>query len=38
MAGCSAEEIAGPDIFPSIPLDVVQRVLRFAKLTLPSNG
>jgi uncharacterized protein (DUF433 family) len=37
-AGCSAEEIAGPDIFPSIPLDVVQRVLRFAKLTLPSNG
>jgi uncharacterized protein (DUF433 family) len=38
MAGCSAEEIAGPDIFPSIPLDVVQRVLRFAKLALPSNG
>jgi uncharacterized protein (DUF433 family) len=38
MAGCTAEEIAGPEIFPSIPLAVVQRVLRFAKLTLPSNG
>ena len=37
-AGCTAEEIAGPDIFPSIPLDIVQRVLRFAKITLPSNG
>ena len=37
-AGCTAEEIAGPDIFPSIPLDVVQRVLRFAKITPPSNG
>jgi uncharacterized protein (DUF433 family) len=29
-AGCSAEEIAGPDIYPSIPLDVVRRILRFA--------
>jgi uncharacterized protein (DUF433 family) len=38
MAGCTAEDIAGPDIFPSIPLDVVQRVLRFAKIPLPSNG
>jgi uncharacterized protein (DUF433 family) len=37
-AGCTAEEIAGPDIFPSIPLAVVQRVLRFAKITSPSNG
>ena len=37
-AGCRAEEIAGPDIFPSIPLDIVQRVLRFAKITPPSNG
>ena len=37
-AGCMAEEIAGPDIFPSIPLDVVERVLRFAKITPPSNG
>ena len=37
-AGCSAEEIAGPDIFPSIPLAVVERVLRFAKITSPSNG
>jgi uncharacterized protein (DUF433 family) len=38
MAGCTAEDIAGPDIFPSIPLDVVRRVLRFAKIPLPSNG
>ena len=38
QAGCSAEEIAGPDIFPSIPLAVVQRVLRFAKITPPTNG
>jgi uncharacterized protein (DUF433 family) len=37
-AGCTAEEIAGPDIFPSIPLALVQRVLRFAKITPPSNG
>ena len=37
-AGCAAEEIAGPDIFPSIPLDVVQRVLPFAKIAPPSNG
>jgi uncharacterized protein (DUF433 family) len=37
-AACTAEEIAGPDIFPSIPLDIVQRVLRFAKITLLSNG
>jgi uncharacterized protein (DUF433 family) len=37
-AGSTAEEIAGPDIFPSIALDVVQRVLRFAKVTPPSNG
>ena len=37
-AGCTAEEITGPDIFPSISLDVVQRVLRFAKLAPPSNG
>jgi uncharacterized protein (DUF433 family) len=37
-AGCTAEEIAGPDIFPSIPTDVVQRVLRFAKITPLSNG
>ena len=37
-AGCTAEEIAGPDIFPSIPLDIVQRVLCFAKITPPSNG
>jgi uncharacterized protein (DUF433 family) len=29
-AGCSAEEIAGPDIYPEIPLDVVRRVLAFA--------
>ena len=38
MAGCTAEEIAGPEIFPSIPLAVVQRVLRFARITPPSNG
>ena len=37
-AGCTAEEITGPDIFPSIPLDIVQRVLRFAKITPPSSG
>ena len=37
-AGCTAKEIAGPDIFPSIPLDIVQRVLRFARITPPSNG
>lgn len=37
-AGCSAEEIAGPDIFPSISLDVVRRVLRFAGSAPPSNG
>jgi uncharacterized protein (DUF433 family) len=29
-AGCSAEEIAGPDIYPEIPLDVVRRILAFA--------
>ncbi len=27
---CSAEDIAGPDIYPDIPLEVVRRVLRFA--------
>jgi uncharacterized protein (DUF433 family) len=37
-AGCTAEEIAGPDIFPSIPLAVIERVLRFAKVKPPSNG
>jgi uncharacterized protein (DUF433 family) len=37
-AGCTAEEIAGPDIFPSIPLDVIQRVLHFAKISSPSTG
>jgi uncharacterized protein (DUF433 family) len=37
-AGCTAEEIAGPDIFPSILLAVVHRVLRFAKIEPPSNG
>jgi uncharacterized protein (DUF433 family) len=37
-AGCTAEEIAGPDIFPSIPIAVVERVLRFAKIAPPSNG
>jgi uncharacterized protein (DUF433 family) len=37
-AGCTAEEIAGPDIFPSIPLAVVQRLLHFAKIKPPSNG
>ena len=37
-AGCTAEDIAGPDIFPSIPLDIVQRVLCFARITPPSNG
>ena len=37
-AGCTAEEIAGSDIFPTIPLDIVQRVLRFARITPPSNG
>jgi uncharacterized protein (DUF433 family) len=28
---CSPEEIAGPDIYPSIPLDVVRRILAFAR-------
>jgi uncharacterized protein (DUF433 family) len=28
--GCTAQQIAGPDIYPNIPLDVVPRILRFA--------
>ena len=28
--GCTAEEIAGDDIFPSIPVDVVRRILAYA--------
>jgi uncharacterized protein (DUF433 family) len=28
--GCTAEEIAASDIFSSIPLDVVRRILRLA--------
>jgi uncharacterized protein (DUF433 family) len=27
---CTPEEIAGPDIYPSIPVDIVRRILRFA--------
>jgi uncharacterized protein (DUF433 family) len=30
-AGCSAEEIAGPDIY-DLPLDLVRRILAFARL------
>ena len=29
-AGCSAEQIAGPDIYRGLSVDVVRRVLRFA--------
>jgi uncharacterized protein (DUF433 family) len=29
---CTPEEIAGPDIYPDLPVDVVRRVLRFARL------
>jgi uncharacterized protein (DUF433 family) len=29
-AGCSAEEIAGPDIYPELSVDVVRRILAFA--------
>jgi uncharacterized protein (DUF433 family) len=29
-AGCNAEEIAGPDIYPDIPLEVVRRILAYA--------
>jgi uncharacterized protein (DUF433 family) len=29
-AGCAPEEIAGPDMYPDIPLDVVLRILAFA--------
>ena len=32
-AGCTPEEIAGPDIYPSIPVDVVRRILAFARST-----
>jgi hypothetical protein len=28
-AGCSAEEIAGPNTTPDIPLDLVRRILPF---------
>lgn len=30
--GCSAEEIAGPDIYPELSVDVVRRILAFAGL------
>jgi uncharacterized protein (DUF433 family) len=30
-AGCSAEQIAGPDIYPDIPLDVVRRILTLCR-------
>ncbi len=29
-ADATAEEIAGPDIYPNIPLDVVRRILAYA--------
>lgn len=29
-AGCSAEEIAGPDIYPELSVDLVRRILAFA--------
>jgi uncharacterized protein (DUF433 family) len=28
---CTPEEIAGPDIYPELSVDVVRRVLRFAR-------
>jgi uncharacterized protein (DUF433 family) len=28
---CTPEEIAGPDIFPDLSVDVVRRILRFAR-------
>jgi uncharacterized protein (DUF433 family) len=31
-ADCTPEEIAGPDIYPDLSVDVVRRVLRFARL------
>jgi uncharacterized protein (DUF433 family) len=29
-AGCTPEEIAGPDIYPELSVDVVRRILAFA--------
>ena len=29
---CTLEEIVGPDIYPSVPVHVTRRVLRFARL------
>ena len=29
---CTPEEIVGPDIYPSVPVHVTRRVLRFARL------
>ena len=29
-AGCTPEEIAGPEIYPELDLDLVRRILRFA--------
>jgi hypothetical protein len=31
-AGATPEDIAGPDNYPSISVDVVRRILRFARL------
>ena len=33
--GCSAEQIAGRDIYPDLPLDLVQRILAFAGRKYP---
>jgi uncharacterized protein (DUF433 family) len=31
-AGCTPEEIAGPDIYPELSVDAVTRILAFARL------
>jgi uncharacterized protein (DUF433 family) len=31
-AGCTPEEIAGPDIYPELSVDVVRRILAFARV------
>jgi uncharacterized protein (DUF433 family) len=30
-AGCTPEEIAGPDIFPSLDIETVRRILAFSR-------
>lgn len=34
---CTPEEIAGPDIYPDLPLDLVRRVLAFAAAGRPAD-